>query len=148
MISFSRRDMAIVVISDQWQNYTDHGSQITLRSNVRRSSIQVALQNHLSCHLVDIASGFPRFLACLTQCALGSDGRQALVPRNNRAWQNSAQFFYKPKDFSRGRSDLAIHPAGNTGYDMIDVSFADDLRHTRRRLFACWNGFKRMRQEL
>src|SRR4029453_10077536 len=102
--------------------------------------------DHLSCLFVDVASGVSLLLTGVTQCPLGRNGRQALVPGHDRAWQNSAQFFYKLKDFSCGGSDLPVHSPGNTGYDMIDFSFADDFRNTRGSVLVCWNGLKRMRQ--
>jgi hypothetical protein len=119
---------------------------ITFTSQARRSPIQIALQDHLSCYLINVASGVSCLLACVTQSSLGRDGRQALVPGHNRARQNSAQLFYKLKNFRCGCSKLAIHPTGNTGYDMIDFFLADDFRNARGCMFICWNGFQGMRQ--
>src|SRR5437667_11723651 len=135
-----------MVIGSEISLFMDHRSLIPSAFHIGGPSIQIALQNHLSCYLVDVAASVSRLLACVTQCSLSCDGRQALVPGNNRAWQNGTQLFYKLKDFSCGCSDLSVHPARNTGYDMIDFSFADDFRETRERLLVSWNRLKRMRQ--
>src|SRR5438093_9069036 len=94
------------VIGSEILLFTDHRSLITFAFHIGGVPVQIALQNHLSCYLVDVASGVSCLLSCITQGALGCDGRYALVPGNNRAWQNDAQLFYKLKDFSCSYSDL------------------------------------------
>jgi hypothetical protein len=112
------------------------------------SPIQVALQNHLSCYLIDITPSLSRFLACVTQCAVSRDSSQALVPGHDRTRQNGPQLFYKLKRLACGCTDLAVHLARNTGHNMIDLSFANDFCDSRRGLLVCWNSLKRVRQQL
>jgi hypothetical protein len=133
------------VIGSEILLFTGDRSLITFAFHISGASIQITLQNHLSCYLIDVASGISCLLAGITQRPLGCDGCQALVPGNNRAWQNGAQFFYKLKNFSCGCSYLSVHPARNASHDMIDFSFADDFRETGERLLVGWNCLERMR---
>jgi hypothetical protein len=123
-------------------------SRITSSCGVGGASIQIALQNHLSCHLIDVTAGVSGLLTCVTQCPVSCDSSQALVPGNHRAWQDGTQFFDKLKNFGRCNSNLAVHLMGNAGYDVIDFSFADDFGDTRQGLLVCWDGLKRMRKQL
>src|SRR5215475_6730403 len=49
-----------------------------------RSSVQIALQNHLRRYLIQVAAGLPRFLPGVTQCPVGCSGREPLVPGDDR----------------------------------------------------------------
>ena len=53
---------------------TDQRSLITSRFVILGAPVQIALQNHLGCHLIDVAAGVSGFLACVTECAVGRDG--------------------------------------------------------------------------
>src|SRR5438093_6985777 len=65
----------------------NHLSQ-SARCLVLRSAIQIALQNHLRRDLVNVAAGVPSFLAGITQCTVGCDCRESLVPCDDGAGEN------------------------------------------------------------
>jgi len=91
---------------------TDHRLLIIFRCRICSAAVQIALQNYLSCYLIDVAARVPRLFTRITQCAVCCDRSQPLIPGDDWAWQNRAQLFYKLEGFGRGRADLAIHSFG------------------------------------
>src|SRR5262249_21730610 len=65
-------------------------SVIALQLYLVPATIQIALQNHLRCHLIHVAAGVPRFLTGLTQCPVGGSSREPLIPGDDRAGENRA----------------------------------------------------------
>ena len=75
---------------------TGHASLITLRG----TAIQISLQNHLRRDLVNVAARVPSFLAGVTQCSVGCDCREPLVPSDDGAGEDDEE--------GAGRSDEDI----------------------------------------
>src|SRR5207237_7958511 len=89
--------------------------------------IEIALQNHLSRYLIDIAASGARFLSRFSQRPVGRHSRQPLIPCDDRAGQICPELFYEVKCFNRGSTDRAFHLARNSHHDMIYLSFANNL---------------------
>src|SRR5882724_3323694 len=121
---------------------TGHASLITLRS----TAIEIALQNHLRRHLVNVAASVPSFLAGVAQYTVGRDRRESLVPCDDRTGENRPQLFHELENFSRSSADLPIHLTRDARYHMIDLFFTNNFGDPRCRFFMCWNGLQRMSQ--
>ena len=65
-------------------------SLIAFHLRVRHATIQIALQNHLRRYLINVTAGVPRFLTGVTQCSVGCNSREPLVPGDDRAGENRA----------------------------------------------------------